>query len=89
MHHLRIAGNLPLARIAEFLAKLGRWLLIEFVPLTDPAVRTLTKRQEDFEDYTLPNFLETFAGCFRLRGSRRLPGSERVLYLFERLPCAT
>lgn len=89
MHHLRITGNLPLKRIAEFLAKLGRWLLIEFVPRTDPAVRTLTKRQEDFEDYNLPDFLETFTGRFRLRASRPLPASERVLYLFERLPCAT
>lgn len=87
LHHLRVSGNLPFARIAEFLARLGRWLLIEFVPFEDPAVRTLTSRQSDFDDYSLPNFLEVFTTRFRLHASRQVQGTDRVLYLFERRSC--
>lgn len=87
VHHLRVSGNLPFARIARFLARLGRWLIIEFVPLTDPAVRTLTSRMEDFEDYTLAGFLESFTAHFHLHATRGVPGTARALYLFERHPC--
>jgi len=89
MHHLRVRCNLPLARIAHFLSRLGRWLMIEFIPLTDPAIRVLTSRLEDFDDCTLPSFLQCFTAHFELRASRRLPATERAIYLFERLPCAT
>jgi len=87
LHHLRVSANLPFARIAEFLARLGRWLLIEFVPISDPAVETLTRRQADFEDYSLPGFLESFSMHFRLHASRRVAATERTLYLFERCRC--
>jgi len=40
LHHLRIAANVPLERIARFLGRLGERLLIEFVPLEDPMAQT-------------------------------------------------
>jgi hypothetical protein len=89
LHHLRVRGNLPFARIAEFLARLSRWALVEYVPFTDPAVRTLTDRQNDFADYTLPGFLDAFLKSFHLRASRPVSGTGRILYLLEACPCAT
>ncbi len=84
MHHLRVTGNLPLRRIAEFLARLGRWLLIEFVPKDDPAVQFLTRRQESFADYSVPGFLEAFSAFYDSRASEALDDSQRKLFLFER-----
>jgi len=88
LHHLRVSGNLPLARIANFLARLGRKLLIEFIPPSDPAIKALTRRS-DFDDFNAAGFLEAFSSRFRLEAIRPLAASERVLYLFERLPCST
>ncbi|MFB3776652.1 MAG: SAM-dependent methyltransferase [Bryobacteraceae bacterium] len=89
LHHLRVRGNLPFTLIAAFLARLGRWALVEYVPFTDPAVRTLTSRVNDFADYTLPGFFDAFLGSYHLRATRPIQGTDRVLYLFEARSCAT
>jgi hypothetical protein len=83
IHHLRITCNLPLRRIAECLARLGRWLLIEFVPPEDPAARSLMRRRT-FEDYNTGAFLGAFDCSYTLRKTRPLAGTSRTLYLFER-----
>jgi len=87
LHHLRVSGNLPMVRIAHFLARLGRKLLIEFIPPSDPAIMTLSRRS-DFDDFNVAGFLKAFSSRFRLEATRPLACSQRVLYLFERLPCS-
>lgn len=84
IHHLAIANNLPLEMVAEFLSRLGRWLIIEFVPKQDPQVRRLlANRQDIFEGYHREGFEEAFGTHYRLRDSRPLPESERWMYLME------
>jgi len=86
IHHLRITANVPLARIAEFFAGLTDRLLIEFVPKSDPMVRTMLSRRPDiFEDYTLESFLEVFGRHFRLDRSIAIPQTDRTLCLFQKL----
>ena len=41
IHHLAIAGNLPLENIAEFFSGLAPWLAIEFVAPSDSQVQKL------------------------------------------------
>lgn len=84
IHHLRFSANIPLRRQAEVFARLGRWLLIEFVPRHDLAVEALIHGRAGFDDYTLPGFLASFDGLFLLRKQIALRDSERRLYLFER-----
>jgi hypothetical protein len=84
VHHLRVTALLSFRRIAECLARLGRWLLIEYVPADDPAVRLLMGSRSGFEDYQLPVFLASFEGGYWLRDRRQVAGTGRVLYLFER-----
>ena len=84
VHHLRFTGNLPLSHIAEFLARLGRWLVIEFVPREDPAVAHLLHGRSGFGDYTRETFLDVFLRNYQLRASREITGSLRSLFLFER-----
>ena len=71
----------PLAVIAAYLASLGRWLIIEFVPKTDRKVMKLLATREDvFPNYTR----EGFEREFKLRETPEIRDSERVLYLMER-----
>jgi hypothetical protein len=89
VHHLAISNNVPLGNLAEFLAKIGRWLIIEFVPKSDSQVqRLLASREDVFTDYTQAVFERDFAKFFAIRASTRISRSERTLYLLERaVPC--
>ncbi len=85
VHHLAIANNVPLERIADHFADLGRWLLIEFVPKADPMVqRLLASRQDVFPGYTEEGFEAAFGDRFDIDRRERLRGSERTLYLLRR-----
>ncbi len=84
VHHLAIANNLPLPRIAEHFADLGRHLIIEFVPKTDPKVRKLLASREDiFSKYSLEGFEEAFKERYRILASEKIRNSDRFLYLME------
>ena len=84
IHHLRITANVPLRRIAQFLASLGQRLLLEFVPKTDVMAQVLLKSRKDtFFDYTEEHFHDAFAAYFRLEDRIKLSDSPRTLYLFE------
>jgi len=85
VHHLAISNNVPLARIAEFFAKICKSLVVEFVPKNDSQVqRLLTTRQDIFIDYTQQAFEKEFGGYFKTRSSERIRESERTLYLMQR-----
>ncbi len=59
VHHLAIAKNLPLPRIARWLTSLARSGVVEFVPKEDQMVQTMLKLREDiFSDYAVERFLE-------------------------------
>jgi hypothetical protein len=84
VHHLAIANNVPLPRLADFFHEVGRWLLIEFVPKSDPmVVRLLATREDIFPTYTDEGFQEAFAERFTLQRREPIPGSDRVLYLMR------
>ena len=85
VHHLAIGHNVPLAKVAEFLASVGRSLIIEFVPKTDSQVgRLLVVREDIFPDYTREGFEAAFATYFATEGIEPIAGTERVLYLLRR-----
>jgi hypothetical protein len=82
VHHLAIGHNLPLERIAADLARLGRTLVIEFVPKSDSQVqRMLRSRPDIFPRYTREGFEAAFRRSFRIEDARPVAGSERLLYL--------
>ena len=85
IHHLVITNNVPLDQAAAFLAELGGWLVIEFVPKTDSQIQVmLANRQDIFSDYDQPGFESAFASYFYLRSSISITDTERILYLMER-----
>ena len=75
VHHLAIGHNLPLERIAGFLARAGRNLVIEFVPKSDSQVRRLLRDRADiFPDETKQSAAGGQGGCPSSRAAARCRG---------------
>ena len=86
IHHLAITNNVPLGKLAEFFASLGRHLIIEYVPKRDSQVqRLLATRDDVFPDYHQDGFESAFAIYFEILEKTSIEGSERTLYLMSRL----
>jgi hypothetical protein len=84
VHHLAIGNNVPLNRIAAFLARLGRWAIVEFVPKEDPMTRHLLAAREDvFPGYTIEGFRDAFGTAFRIVEEAQIEESLRTLFLLE------
>ncbi len=84
IHHLAIGNNLPLDRVAAFLADMSPRLLVEFVPKSDSQVqRMLASREDIFPDYTRQGFEAAFCQRFTICESIPLRESERRLYLMK------
>ena len=85
VHHLAIAHNLPLPRIAAFLARLARALVIEFVPKEDSQLqRMLATREDIFDGYTQRDFEAAFETCFTIEQAVAVRDARRVLYVMTR-----
>jgi len=87
IHHLAVANSIPLNRIAHFFAKIGKSLIIEFVPKSDSQVQSmLTLRDDIFPQYSKDGFEQAFSHYFSITQSDTIPGSNRILYMMTRRP---
>ncbi len=85
VHHLAIAQNVPLPRIAEFFAGLSDRLVIEFVPKSDSQVqRMLASRTDIFSDYDQAGFERAFSRYFHVESAAPVSKCDRVLYFMRR-----
>jgi hypothetical protein len=85
VHHLAIGRGIPFAQIAQYFARLGRTLIIEFVPGDDPLAQPLLQRAPDHAaGYTQQAFEDAFARQFRIEESVSITDSMRSLYLMVR-----
>lgn len=84
VHHLAIAGNVPLPDLARFFAELGRWLVVEFVPKDDEQTkRLLASRRDVWPDYEIGTFERAFEAAFSIEERCPIEGSRRTLYLMR------
>ncbi|AKI99604.1 hypothetical protein ATI61_109204 [Archangium gephyra] len=87
IHHLAISNNVPLDRVAGFLATLGHHLVLEFVPKEDSqVVKLLATRKDVFPTYHRAGFEAAFAPYFTTLRALDIPGTRRTLFLMKRLP---
>jgi hypothetical protein len=85
LHHIVIRANVPMQKVAHLMAKLGKNVVIEFVPKADPQVELLLAHRRDiFPDYHRQGFEDAFGEYFRIVRSEALDDSPRVLYQLER-----
>ncbi len=85
IHHLAIGRNIPLPRLAEIFAAIGRHVIIEFVPKDDSKVQhLLVSRKDIFDTYTQENFEAAMAQQFKHMQKKRIDGSKRWLYLYSK-----
>jgi SAM-dependent methyltransferase len=82
VHHLAIGRNVPLPRLLDWLAGLGRRLIVEFVDPTDPmAARLLANKPAGlFGDYHRDAFERLLAARFTVVRRVELPAGTRTLY---------
>lgn len=85
IHHLAISHNIPLEYVASVFSKLGKYLIIEFVPKEDSQVQILLNNREDiFTNYHKTGFEDAFKLFYNLRKEVAIPKSKRILYFMER-----
>lgn len=85
VHHLAIGKNVPLSDVAHFMATLGPWLIIEFVPKADPmTIKLLSTREDVFPNYDLEGFRAAFSTIYEIVEERALADSPRTLFLMRR-----
>lgn len=84
IHHIAISNNIPLTMIAQWVASLCKYLIIEFVPKEDSQVKLLLATRDDiFTGYHIAGFESAFCEHFELIEKQKLHQSERILYLFR------
>lgn len=85
VHHLAIGNNVPLDRVVDYFSELGTWLLVEFVPKSDPQVQKLLASREDiFADYELDAFREACDRRYEILDRAEIPDTDRILFLMKR-----
>ncbi len=81
VHHLAIGGNVPLKRIVDLLAELGRSVILEWIPIDDPKVVSMLRSRENiFDAYDERSLLDEVDRRFVVRAREPLPSSGRVLF---------
>lgn len=81
IHHLVIAGNIPLPEVVDWLQSLGGEVVLEFPTKQDAMVRQLLKNKRDqYDDYSLENLERSLLQHFAIVGQAKLPSGERTLF---------
>jgi SAM-dependent methyltransferase len=84
IHHICISNNVPLEEFAAYLQRLGKFLIIEFVPKSDSQVKILLQSRKDiFPKYNMEGFESAFNTYFDMLTKLPVEGSERILYLYK------
>lgn len=87
VHHLAIGNNVPLPRVAAFLARCAPRAVVEFVPREDSQTQRLLRGRRDiFSGYTREGFEAALAPHWRTVRAVPIPQTCRTLYLLERTP---
>jgi hypothetical protein len=86
IHHLSLGKNIPLRLIADYFNDLTKkYLIIEFIPLSDPKAAALIARKDSPTiGYDPEHFESAFNRHFRIERKDPIPGTERVLYLLQK-----
>jgi hypothetical protein len=86
LHHLCLSGNISFTHIFDYLKNIGRYLIIEFIPKTDPqSQRLLKSRQDIYVDYNQVKFEKVMQQYFRILATKEVSKSGRILYFVQNI----
>jgi ribosomal protein L11 methylase PrmA len=85
IHHLAIGKNVPMDKIADLYARIGKELIIEFVPKEDPKVMAmLANRKDIFDHYNRMEFEKIFSQYFSFSRVIESALTKRIIYYMIR-----
>jgi ribosomal protein L11 methylase PrmA len=85
IHHLAIGRNVPLPDVVHWLVELAPSGVIEFVPKSDPTVRTmLTLREDIFDSYSEDTFANALQQNATVVAKKTVSSTGRTLYTYVR-----
>jgi ribosomal protein L11 methylase PrmA len=85
IHHLAISKNIGFNQMAELFSTIAPWLIIEFIPKSDPKISLLLQNRVDiFDDYNETTFANAFAVRFTVVRRQPLTHTGRIMYLMQR-----
>ena len=86
IHHLVISKNIPLNEVLNFIIKLSKKGLVEFVPNDDEMVKRMKMfKTKDYNDYNLENFLKFLNEKCNIVKVHDLKGSKRKIIYYEKI----
>ena len=84
IHHICISNNVPFDSLSNWLSKISKYIIIEFVPKEDSQVEKLLKTRKDiFDKYDENNFEKEFKKYFNIIKKDKIEDSYRSIYLME------
>lgn len=84
IHHLVITCDIPMQRLATLISRMGKRLIIEYVPDSDEQIKKITvSRPLNPELYNLELFESAFAEVFTIKSKMPIADSGRTLYYME------
>jgi ribosomal protein L11 methylase PrmA len=85
IHHLAIGKNVPLNKIADLFTRIGKELIIEFVPKEDPKVIDMMANRKDiFDHYNRVEFEKVFSQHFAISRIIESASTKRIIYYMIR-----
>jgi len=83
-HHLIIAKNIPMSQFFEWISKISKNGLLEFVPKSDATVQKMLENRDDiFFSYSEENFEMNLKKISIIKNKTKITDSGRVLYEYE------
>ena len=81
IHHLILSKNIPVDDVAAFMAMVTtKYLIIEFVPVSDPKSQELIKNKTSYHLYDETIFENCFSQLFVIEKKEIIPTTNRILY---------
>ncbi len=83
-HHLIIAKNIPIENFIDWILKISKHGLIEFVPKSDVTIKKMLEFREDiFTDYTEENFENCLKQKSKIINKSIITKTGRVIYEYQ------
>ena len=83
-HHLRVAANVPVSLLVNWLRGLDATVIVEFIDRDDEMfAKLVANKREDYADYTFENFQSEVDKHFVVEDRVGLKGGKRTLMLLE------